>query len=436
MKKFTLLTIGLMIALRSFSSISFITYDPNTGTVTDDLTSLDLDATNYQICDSLFISVLQEVGATDDVEINFWNNTTSTGETFTISASNLSNFSVGILVNNQFFNWIDNMENGVMTFYHPFATVDAMVFLENVNDIDASSMIDDFDICSGDSLLWNPDSSNVLNVVSWYVYDFIFGNYIYPNGDGNIYITGGAYQVFFISSLGCIESEFLNVDTYPNPVYSITSTNPTTCGGDDGEIQFNGLDPFELYQISFNHGTLGSQGGGLFTDATGMTWQDGLSAGICNTFSITNTEGCTAVDSFTVITLVDPTPIEPIITVSQDTICSSLGETSTLSVTNTGSFTSIVWEPVSASNPFTTSSTGTFYVDVLDANNCPNTSINYVIVEGNCDLSIDELSSNKIEKIEYYNFIGQKVEPIEGIYIRVTTFTDGSLSTEKMYKVL
>jgi len=434
MKKFILLTLGLMMALISFSSISYITYDPNTGTVTDDLTSLDLDATNYQICDSLFISVLQEVGATENVEINFWNNTTSTGQSFIILASDISNWSVGFLANSQFFNWIDNMENGVITFYHPFATVDAMVFIENVNDIDASSMVGNFDICNGDSLIWNPDSSNVLNVASWYIYDWLFGNYIYPNGDGNIYFTGGAYQVFFISSLGCVESEFLNVNTYPNPVYSITSTDPTTCGGNDGEIQFNGLDPLELYQISFNHSTLGNEGGGLFTDATGMTWQDGLSAGICDTFSITNTEGCTAIDSFTVITLFDPTPIDPIITMSQDTICLSLGETSTLSVTNAGSFTSIVWEPVSASNPFTSSSGGTFYVDVLDANNCPTTSSNYVIVEDNCDLSINELSNNKIEKIEYYNFIGQKVEPIKGIYIRVTIFTDGSLSTTKVYK--
>lgn len=436
MKKITLLTLSIMMALTSFSSISYITYDPNTGTVIDDLTLLNLDATNYQMCDSLWITVMQELGATDDVEINFWNNTTSIGQSFTIPSSTISVTTVGFLANDQFFNWIDNLENGVMTFYHPFATIDAMVFFENVNDIDVSAYIGNFDICNGDSLAWNPDSSGVLNVAGWYIYDFVFGTYIFPSGDGNIYLSVGAYQVFFISGLGCIESAFLNVNMYPTPMFSITFTNPSTCGGNDGEIQFNGLNGLELYQITFNHSTLGSQGGGLFTNASGMTWVDGLTAGMCDTFSITNDQGCTAIDSFTIITLVDPAPIAPLVTVSQDTICLDLGETSTLSVTNTGSFTSIIWQPVSASNPYTTFTAGTFYVDVLDANNCPSTSSDYVIVEDNCDLSINELSNNKIEKIEYYNSIGQKVEPTNGFYIKVVTFDDGSVSTLRVYNGL
>jgi len=250
-------------------------------------------------------------------------------------------------------------------------------------------------------------------------------------------LTGGAYQVFLTSALGCESSEYLNVNTYPDPTFNITSSNPTTCGCSDGEIQFNGLDPLELYQITFNHNILGTQGGGLATDVSGTTWVNGLSAGVCNAFMISNEEGCSAVDSFTMVTLVDPNPIVPVVSISQDTICESLSQTSLLSVTNITDFTSVIWQPNAASNPFTATTAGVYFVDVIDFNNCPSTSVNYTITEGNCDLGIDQLSISKVSKIEFFNLSGVKTsENQSGVLIKVTTFNDGQIKTEKIFKTL
>jgi gliding motility-associated-like protein len=100
----------------------------------------------------------------------------------------------------------------------------------------------------------------------------------------------------------------------PNPVFTLSSTNPTTCGGTDGTITLSGLNPGANYTVSYN-------GGGAVTmtaNASGNIIITGLGAGSYTNFVVT-LNGCATTDNST-ITLTDPNP--PTVNAGADqTVC-------------------------------------------------------------------------------------------------------------------
>lgn len=101
------------------------------------------------------------------------------------------------------------------------------------------------------------------------------------------------YTVTATDDNGCFTSDVaLNITVNPAPpIFSTSFTNPTTCGGTDGDISLIGLDASTTYDISYNDGAL--QGPTAMTsNATGTIIISGLAAGAYSNFDVTNTDGC------------------------------------------------------------------------------------------------------------------------------------------------
>jgi hypothetical protein len=119
------------------------------------------------------------------------------------------------------------------------------------------------------------------------------------------------------------------------PIASISSTNPTTCGGQDGTISISNLTPNYGYNVSINGATTAytSNGAGVITIG-------GLNQGTYSGFVVVSAvcASCPQVLQ-NQITLIDPAP--PVIDAGQDiTVCS--GESVILTAQNPNN-AQIVW---------------------------------------------------------------------------------------------
>jgi gliding motility-associated-like protein len=119
------------------------------------------------------------------------------------------------------------------------------------------------------------------------------------------------------------------------PIAFISSTNPTTCGGQDGTISLSNLTPNYAYNVSINGSTTAytSNGAGVITIG-------GLNQGTYSGFVVVSA-ACASCPQVlqNQITLIDPTP--PVINAGQDiTIC--FGESVTLTAQNPNN-AQIVW---------------------------------------------------------------------------------------------
>jgi gliding motility-associated-like protein len=99
--------------------------------------------------------------------------------------------------------------------------------------------------------------------------------------------------------------------TDPNsPTFTVTSTNPTSCGGNEGSITLSGLDPNTTYDISYNDGGVVNLNG-VTTDASGDFVITGLDAGSYSSFVVV-LSGCTGTFAGPVV-LSDPgAPAAPV----------------------------------------------------------------------------------------------------------------------------
>jgi len=135
------------------------------------------------------------------------------------------------------------------------------------------------------------------------------------DGAGSIILTGigaGVYDTFTVTLAGCTGNSLtvITLNDPGAPTFTVTGTNPTTCGGTDGTITFSGLTPSTSYDYSYFDGT-STVTITATSDASGNIIITGLAAGTYNAFTV-NLAGCTG-SSATVINLTAPAaPAAPV----------------------------------------------------------------------------------------------------------------------------
>ena len=131
---------------------------------------------------------------------------------------------------------------------------------------------------------------------------------ISSNINGTITVTNlctGTYSNITVTSNGCTSAAYNSV-TLNNPtaptLASNTSTNPTTCGGQDGSITFN-VSPNGTYNIAYTKNGIPQVY--VATATSGTVTIANLTAGTYANFTVTN-YGCTSTTLAGPIVLVDP----------------------------------------------------------------------------------------------------------------------------------
>jgi len=508
MKKITFL-LCLMFATIGFCQTTFV-YDPITGILTDQQNN-DVNGQTINSCGNpgeFQIIIPQSSGATNDLTVQFENTTTAQTADVIYTANQLQTVTYIILPEFTFINWLQNGENGKIRFFNPALT--AELNFNNVNNTDLSNLQLQYLVCENDTLQFNPTENGAINVDSFSVFSFLTGQTFTPDSNGYVYLLPSVYQVTGYNAFGC--QQIAQIEIFESVVnFNLTFVNPTGCGANDGQILLNNLNNDSLYCVGYDQDTTTIKDIYL-ADQNGTVLIDSLSAGTYSNFMVQNSLGCTAYDSTTVITLVDPPvitpivnasnlslcsnapdssilqvvnasaydsilwmpgneqnpfvtfgpgtyyaevidtnncegvsnnlqivefdPIQPNVIASLDSICIEIGQSSILQVTNANDFTNINWLPTNAANPFETFSGGSFYAEVTDVNGCNTNSDTLEIVEiMECDptASINELQNADILKTEYYTILGQKVEPKnEGLFIEVTTYANGQVTTKQI----
>ncbi len=138
---------------------------------------------------------------------------------------------------------------------------------------------------------------------------------VMTDGAGNYVITGlgaDSYTNFTVTLTGCTGSDNTVITLVdPNaPTFTIATSDPTTCGGNDGTITLSGLTPSTSYDISYDDGSGTVNLGTVMTDAAGDYIITGLSAGSFTNF-IVDLFGCVGTDNSTITLNDPPTPSAP-----------------------------------------------------------------------------------------------------------------------------
>lgn len=183
---------------------------------------------------------------------------------------------------------------------------------------------------------------------------------------------------------GCIATSQMDVIVNPNPTFTLSPSNPTSCLG-TGSITISGLNTSTTYNISYTNGTI--QGPfNLTSDLTGQLILQGLESGDYSNFLI-DESGCTTQDNAT-ISLTDPLP--PIVNAGQDQhIC--FGDNVTLTAINpTGS--TITWNNGIIDGLSFQPTTDMVYITTATLNNCTNTDTVsvFVITDGTINAGPDQ----------------------------------------------
>ena len=111
--------------------------------------------------------------------------------------------------------------------------------------------------------------------------------------------VAGTYTIFVTQTVaGCTSPaamiEIVVADIPPTPTPgTVTSTDPTTCGGNDGTITLSGLNPNETYTISYMIGGMPVTVD-ITTNGSGEAIFSGLAPGSYSDFSITNSADCSS----------------------------------------------------------------------------------------------------------------------------------------------
>ncbi len=115
-----------------------------------------------------------------------------------------------------------------------------------------------------------------------------------PSGD--VIITGldaGTYDNIIVSIFSCSTADpVVYTLTDPNgPLYTIATSNPTTCGGTDGSITISGLTPAMSYNVAYDDDGTTVGPTAIVTDGAGEIVIAGLNAGTYANITIENL-GC------------------------------------------------------------------------------------------------------------------------------------------------
>ena len=153
------------------------------------------------------------------------------------------------------------------------------------------------------------------------------------------------------------------------PTFTITFTDPTTCGGSDGTITLSGLQASTNYDLTYDDGAGTVNLGTVTSDASGDFVITGLSAGAYTNFVVSLT-GCVGTDNSTITLNDPPTPAAPNAGVDATycvgdpmadmTAIASLG--GTLDWFDDAGLTNQIGTGVTQSPTSTTAGTATYYV--------------------------------------------------------------------------
>ncbi|HTO37732.1 MAG TPA: gliding motility-associated C-terminal domain-containing protein, partial [Brumimicrobium sp.] len=165
----------------------------------------------------------------------------------------------------------------------------------------------------------------------------------------------------------------ITIDSY-TPTFTVSSTDPTNCGGNNGTITISGLDPSTSYEMSYD----GEAAAVITTDASGEYVITGLTAGSYTGFTVSDADciACSTTENIT-ITLTDPNP--PVVNAGPDLeVCA--GETATLTAINPDGAT-ITWDNgVTDGVAFVPPVGTTTYTVTAELANCFSTDVVTVIV--------------------------------------------------------
>ena len=130
--------------------------------------------------------------------------------------------------------------------------------------------------------------------------------------NGNIIISGlnaGTYSSIIITLNNCATIDAgPYVLTDPSaPIFSISSSDPTTCFGADGQLLITGLNANTNYDIDITDDGIATGAVNYLSDLNGAIGINGLDAGSYNSISVT-INNCTSIDGGTYILSDPPTP--------------------------------------------------------------------------------------------------------------------------------
>lgn len=134
--------------------------------------------------------------------------------------------------------------------------------------------------------------------------------------DGVIFTPPLGENTYIVSSdlNGCTATDTIIVTSNPPPTFTLSSSNPTSCNGNNGVITIAGLNSTISYDISYNENGNPIGPLNILTSTSGEILLNTLSAGTYSNFTI-SISSCSATDNSNIV-LSDPSP--PIIDAGND----------------------------------------------------------------------------------------------------------------------
>lgn len=177
--------------------------------------------------------------------------------------------------------------------------------------------------------------------------------------------TSGTYQFQVTDAQGCIaESVITTIAALSNPTATATSVDPLCFNGTAGEVQLFASGGLGGYTFSFN--------GGAFTT---QSLYNNLSANTSYTYQVQDSNEC--LSPIYTITLNNPTEVEAVASVPNNTTCSATTIITVTATGGTGNYTySFEGNAYSNTNTYTvtnTTTTQTITYSVKDENGCVDT---------------------------------------------------------------
>ena len=132
--------------------------------------------------------------------------------------------------------------------------------------------------------------------------------------NGDIIISGldaGVYSSIIVTLNNCSTTDpgTYNLADPPLPVFTVSGSNPTICGGNDGEITVSGLNTNTSYDIDYTDDGIATGNVSYTSDNNGEILILGLNAGVYSVITAT-LNGCSTVDPSS-IGLTDPNAPNP-----------------------------------------------------------------------------------------------------------------------------